>query len=225
MLPDGPWPLAAVASCALLSLRTRAVSRRGAVAGTGVAMAIVGGTGWPGFAMLLTLLLVGTLSSGPERRGRGARQVLCNGGVAALAALAAGFRAPWAGAALAGALASALSDTVAGELGRRYGGRPRLLLFLARVPVGTDGAMTWTGTLTGLLAAPLVPVAGAVAGGDASGRAIAAVAAAGFAGNLCDSVLGRTVQARLGCWGNDWVNLAASLVGAVLAVAFRSLSE
>lgn len=222
MLPDGPWPLAAVVVCALLSVVTRAVSRPGAVAGTVVATAIVVGAGWPGFAMLLALLLVGTLSSGPGRRGRGARQVLCNGGVAALAALAAGFGAPWAVAALAGALASALSDTVAGELGRRYGGRPRLLLVGAPVPVGTDGAMTWTGTLFGLLAAPLVPVAGAVASGDASGRAIAAVAAAGFAGNLCDSVLGRTVQARLGRWGNDWVNLAASLVGAALAVAFSA---
>jgi uncharacterized protein (TIGR00297 family) len=172
--------------------------------------------------MLLALLAVGTLSSGAERRGRGARQVLCNGGVAALAALAAGLGAPWAGAALAGALAGALSDTVAGELGRRYGGPPRTLLFGARVPVGTDGGMTWTGTLTGLLAAPLVPVAGVLAGGAASGRAIAVVAAAGFCANLCDSILGRTVQAHLGRWGNDWVNLAATLCGAVLAVALSA---
>jgi uncharacterized protein (TIGR00297 family) len=218
MLPDGPWPLAAVVLCALLSLRTRAVSRGGALAGTGVAMAIVVGAGWPGFAMLLALLVVGTLSSGVERRGRRARQVLCNGGVAALAALAAGLGASWAGAALAGALASALSDTVAGELGRRYGGPPRTLLFGARVSVGADGGMTWTGTLAGLLAAPLVPAAGAVAGGAAGGRAIAAVAVAGFLGNVCDSILGRTVQARLGRWGNDWVNLGATLCGAALAV-------
>jgi uncharacterized protein (TIGR00297 family) len=119
---------------------------------------------------------------------------------------------------MAGALAAALSDTVAGELGRRYGGRPRILLLGARVPVGTDGAMTVIGTLSGLLAAPLVPVAGAVAGGDPGLRAIVAVGAAGFLGNLSDSFFGRAVQARLGRWGNDWVNLLASLVGAALAI-------
>lgn len=222
MLPDGPWPLAAVVLCALASLGTRAVSRGGALAGTAVAASIVVGAGWPGFAMLLALLLVGTLCSGPERRRRGARQVLCNGAVAALAAVAGGAGAAWGGAALAGALAGALSDTVAGELGRRYGGPPRLLLFGRRVEVGTDGAMTWTGTLAGLLAAPLVPAAGAVAGGAAGLRVIAAVAAAGFLANLGDSVLGRTVQARLGRWGNDWVNLAATLLGAVLAVVLSA---
>jgi len=222
MLPDGPWPLAAVVVCALLSLRTRAVRPSGAWAGTLVATVIVVGAGWAGLAMLLALLLVGTLSSGPDRRERGALQVLCNGGVAAAAALAAGFGAPWAGPAMAGALASALSDTVAGELGRRYGGRPRILLLGARVPVGTDGAMTLTGTLSGLLAAPLVPVAGALAGGDPSVRAIVAVGAAGFLGNLSDSFFGRAVQSHLGRWGNDWVNLWASLVGAALAVAFSA---
>jgi uncharacterized protein (TIGR00297 family) len=172
--------------------------------------------------MLLALLVVGTLSSGPERRQRGVPQVLCNGGVAALAALTAGLGAPWARAALAGALAAALSDTVAGELGRRYGGRPRVLLFFAPAPVGADGAMTWIGTLAGLLAGPLVPLAGAVAGGAASGRAIVAVAAAGFLGNLVDSVLGHAVQARLGRWGNDWVNLLATTCGAAFAVALSA---
>jgi uncharacterized protein (TIGR00297 family) len=223
MLPDGPWPLAAVVLCALVALRTRAVRPSGAGAGTLVAVAIVVGAGWEGFAMLLALLLVGTLCSGPDRRERGALQVLCNGGVAAVAALAGGLGAAWAAPAMAGALSGALSDTVAGELGRRYGGRPRMLLLGARVPVGTDGGMTWTGTLTGLLAAPLVPVAGAVvAAGDVPARAIVAVGAAGFLANVCDSFLGWTVQARLGRRGNDWVNLAATLVGAVLAVALSA---
>lgn len=192
------------------------------MAGAGVAAAIVVGTGWPGFAMLLALLVVGTLTSGPERRTRGARQVLCNGAVAALAALAAGCGVAWAGAALAGALAGALSDTVAGELGRRYGGVPRDLLLGARVEVGTDGGMTWMGTLAGMMAAPLVPAAGALAGGVSSVRAIAAVGAAGFLANLGDSVLGRTIQARLGRWGNDWVNLAATLLGAALAAGLSA---
>jgi uncharacterized membrane protein len=88
--------------------------------------------------------------------------------------------------------------------------------------VGTDGAMTWIGTLSGLLAAPLVPLAGGVAGGDPGVRAIVVVSAAGFLGNLSDSFFGRAVQARLGRRGNDWVNLMASLVGAALAVAISS---
>ncbi|MHC4548687.1 MAG: DUF92 domain-containing protein [Planctomycetota bacterium] len=219
MLPDGYWPLAAVVLAALAALGIRAVSARGAWAGGLVGGCIVLGTGWTGFAMLFAFLGVGTLSSDPKRRRRGAVQALCNGMVAAAAATAAGLGARWGWPAMAGALATGLSDTVAGELGHRFGGEPRALLFGPRVAPGTDGGMSWTGTLTGVAAAFVVPLVGALVGGGFDARAVALLALAGFAGNLVDSVLGWTLQARLGPWGNDATNLIATLGGAVFAVA------
>lgn len=122
---DGYAPLAVVAACALGALLTRAMRPSGAWAGAAVGTAVAWGTGWKGIAMLAALLVVGTVATAPERRGRGALQVVCNGGVAALAALAAAAGAAWGMVALAGALSAALSDTVAGELGQRWGRRAR----------------------------------------------------------------------------------------------------
>jgi uncharacterized membrane protein len=184
---------------------------------------IAAGAGWAGLAMLGTLLLLGTLVSSRARRGRDALQVLCNGGVAAVAALVAGLGHPWGWVAAAGALGAALSDTVSGELGRRWGGRPRALLLGRTLEAGADGGMSWTGTALGILAAPLVPAAGLVAGAPFAPAQGVAITAAALAGNVLDSVLGLTLQPALGPRGNDWTNLLATLAGAALAVGLSHL--
>jgi uncharacterized membrane protein len=50
----------------------------------------------------------------------------------------------------------------------------------------------------------------------------AAAAAAGFLGNLADSVVGLAVQKRLGPRGNDWTNLLATGIAALAAVALAT---
>jgi uncharacterized membrane protein len=52
--------------------------------------------------------------------------------------------------------------------------------------------------------------------------AASAVAAAGMSGNLVDSVLGASVQAKLGSRGNDFVNAGATLTGGVLGLLLTS---
>jgi len=214
---DGVVPLTLVFACAAGAWLAGATRPSGALAGLGVGLAITAGAGWPGFTMLLVLLVGGTLLSAPDRRGRGALQVLCNGGVAALCALAAGSGAAWGLAAAAGALGAAFSDTVAGEVGQRWGGPPRRLLLGRAVARGADGGMTVPGTLAGAAAALVLPAAGAAVGAPFDTRALLGLAAAGFGGNLLDSVLGLAVQPRLGARGNDWVNLAATTGAAALA--------
>lgn len=214
---DGYLPLLLVAACAALAYATRATSAAGTWSGVVVGTAAAWGLGWRGIAMLATLLVVGSATTARERRGRGAMQVFCNGGVAAAAALYAAAGRAWGEAAFAGALAAALSDTVAGEIGQRFGRNPRMLLLGRPCPKGIDGGMTWVGTIAGALAALLVPVAGGF-----SGRLFAAVAVAGFLGNLADSVLGRYVQPRLGPYGNDATNLLATAVGALAAAALSA---
>lgn len=210
---DGWGPVACVALAAAVSLATGATSRVGTATGALLGVAIAAGLGWRGFAMLATLLVVGTLASARKSRDRGAWQVACNALVAAAAALAAGVGAAWGGAAAAGALAAALSDTVSGEVGQRYGRGPRLLLLGPPAPPGTDGAMTVTGTVAGAASGLLVPLAGGF-----GWRGVLWIGAAGLLGNLFDSVLGATVQGRLGRRGNDWTNLFAAAFGALAAV-------
>ncbi len=154
----------------------------------------------------MLLLLAFFVSGSLLTKGGGARtarQVLANGGMAAVAALAGSWTA------FAGALAAATSDTWASEIGRHSRSLPRLITNGTRVPAGTDGGITVLGTAGGLAGAALM--------GVLSGRP-ALVGLAGFTGMLVDSLLGATIQGKLRWMDNDAVNLAATLSGAAVAV-------
>ncbi|MEM8883643.1 MAG: DUF92 domain-containing protein [Planctomycetota bacterium] len=200
-----------VLAFAAAAWRVGAVSLDGALAGIGVAGLLTWRFGWGGFVMLLVFVVLGTTISERSGRRRDAVQVLCNGGAAAIAA-ACGWPA-----AAAGALAAALSDTAASELGKRYGGVPRQILFGGRLEPGRDGGMSWLGTIAGLAFAWPVPLVAWAFGILPDFRVVSWIAAAGMIGNLIDSVLGATIQRRLGARGNDWVNLAATTAAATLA--------
>jgi uncharacterized protein (TIGR00297 family) len=188
---------------------------RGAVAALAVGLSTLWGFGWRGFALLLAFFISGSLLT-PKKEGggrrRNERQVLANGGVAALAALA----GSWAG--FAGALATATADTWASEIGRHSRSAPRLITTAARVPAGTDGGMTLLGTAGGVVGAAFI--AGlAVLVGPRAGWLASIIAGAGIAGMLLDSLLGATVQGKVRWFDNDVVNLAATLAGAMIAAA------
>ena len=161
--------------------------------------------------MLLAFFVLSTLLS---RRGtaRNERQVLANGGVAALAALAGNWL--W----FAGALAAANADTWATEIGKHSRTPPRLITSWARVSAGTDGGMTLLGTVGGVAGAALIGGVsmGLWPGGGGLGLAMI-VAIAGVVGMLVDSLLGATVQGKVRWMDNDAVNLAATLTGAACA--------
>jgi len=189
-----------------------AVDLLGAAAGCATGAALAWRAGWGGVAMLFTFVLLGTAASPRRERKRDALQVLCNGGAAALLALLGNVRGA------AGALAAGLSDTLSGELGKRFGGVPRKLLLGPVSARGADGGMTLVGTAAGAAATFLVPLVG-IACGTLRPRDLWAVAAAGFAGNLLDSALGLVLQPRLGRRGNDWTNLLATAAAGGLASA------
>ena len=213
----------------------------GLVAACAVGAGVTWGLGWPGLALLFAFFLTGSvLTQLAERRGpsRNTRQVLANGGIALLAALL----GSWAGA--AGAIAAAAADTWATEIGAYSPFPPRLITSGKRVTRGTSGGITAVGTLGGVAGAALI--AGLTRGLSPRGMApgFAALAAAGVAGMLADSILGATLQGKYECpacdarferghtvchepvrlargwrWlDNDGVNFAATLVGAAAAV-------
>jgi uncharacterized protein (TIGR00297 family) len=223
------------------------LTRGGLVAACAVGAGVTWGLGWRGFLLLAVLLLSGSLLTQlAERRGprRTARQVLANGGVAALAALV----GSWSAA--AGAIAAATADTWATEIGAFSPFPPRLITSGRAVTRGTSGGITALGTLGGVAGAFLIAALASALGvgvgvgvGDAAPGTLAVVATAGVAGMLADSLLGASVQGRFECpacdarfergttvchepvrlargwrWlDNDGVNLAATVCGAAVA--------
>ena len=217
------------------------LTRGGAAGALAVGAAVTAGLGWRGLILLLAFFVSGsvlTQLAGGEGGQRNLRQVIANGGVAAVAAL----WGQWTVA--AGALAAAAADTWATEIGAFSPTPPRLLTTGRRVPKGTSGGISLLGTLGGFAGA------GAIAGvarlfepRDIAPRSAAWIVAAGIIGMLIDSLLGATLQGVYECpqcaarserrdtlchepvrlirgwrWlDNDVVNLAATLTGAAVA--------
>jgi uncharacterized protein (TIGR00297 family) len=194
----------------------RWLTRRGAGAALAVGLATIWGFGWRGLLLLLAFFVSGSLlTEGGGQRTE--RQVLANGGIAALAALAGSWLA------FAGALAAATADTWSSEIGRHSRTTPRLITNARPVPAGTDGGITLLGTTGGVAGAGFI--AGLAwllprASGPGSahlGWFVVSVGVAGVVGMLVDSLLGATVQGKVRWMDNDAVNLAATLSGAACA--------
>ncbi|WKW13082.1 DUF92 domain-containing protein [Pseudogemmatithrix spongiicola] len=244
---------------ASLACRAHALSKSGAIAAV-----LVGATsaaaGWAWAVLLIgwfvassALTRVGaaakharTAATLPATSARTATQVVANGGVYAIAALAATLSGTaWCSVAALGALAAAAADTWATEIGLLVGRAPRSIIGGGPMEPGLSGGVTWPGTIGG--AAGALAVAGAaVALQLATPAVLMAITGAGIVGGLGDSLLGATVQAKRRCarcarwterathdcgvatehgrgWRwmtNDTVNLCATFIGATAAIFF-----
>jgi uncharacterized protein (TIGR00297 family) len=175
---------------------------------------------------------------------RDAAQVLANGGAFALCAIACALqRSPLWYAAGAGGLAAATADTWGTEAGMLAAATPRSIVSGRAVPPGTSGGITTAGTLASVAGALFIAIAARAIGWPAAAGWSALIG--GFAGATADSILGATLQARRWCgrcqaaterlvhtcgtptteagglaWlGNDAVNVAATITGALVGVA------
>jgi uncharacterized protein (TIGR00297 family) len=170
------------------------------------------------------------LGTAERRRGRTAAQVAANLGVAAIASselaqswfIGTGWfpRAPQSPTLLfavgLAALAEAAADTVSSEVGQVVGGQPRMITTLHEAEPGTDGAISFIGTVAGISAAVLVALAGTLALGG--GRTIFWISCAGGVfGLFFDSLLGATLERR-GWLNNDAVNFLSTASAAVFAL-------
>ncbi len=110
-----------------------------------------------------------------------------------------------------------LSDTCASEVGKAYGKRTFLITTLQPVPGGTEGAVSLEGTLAGVVASAAIALfAWAVGMIDLLG-VVFCVLAAFIATNL-ESVIGATLQAKVGWLTNEVVNFLNTLIGAIVAI-------
>lgn len=253
--------LALAAAIAVAARRARSLSTSGAVAATLVGAACVA-AGWAWGALLVTYFVAssalsrwkedakarrtaGIVAKGGERD---AMQVVANGGLYALAAVAtlALPHPALVGAAL-GALAAATADTWGTEVGTLARGTPRLVTSWRAVPAGTSGAVSVPGSLATAGGALFIGGVALLLG--FRGAPVAAGVLAGILGAATDSLLGATVQSRRWCeacarpterdvhdcgartrpaggWGwldNDRVNVACVATGALAGGGLAAL--
>ena len=152
----------------------------------------------------------------PDTRARDAGQVLANGGLFAVAAVLWTFTGAWqAGLFGFGALATAMADTWATELGMALKAAPRSIRTWRHVVPGTSGAVSTHGTAAAVVGAfvmALCAVASFTVPFDFP--RLEAVFVGGMAGALFDSVLGATVQSVRWCEAcAEWTERRAERTG------------
>jgi uncharacterized protein (TIGR00297 family) len=213
---------------ASLARWVRGVSFGGAIAGAAVCFLLYVGAGVGAFVALVSVFALTwictrfgyrrkeKLGTAEKRDGRTALQVLAN---LAVAAGCAGLLALTGKTvfllALSAALAEAAADTVSSELGQARSAQARLITTWEKVPAGTDGGVSWAGTLAGIAAAAAVSLV-CVLTRLLPFRWMAISIIAAVAGMLADSFLGALLERRK-LLNNDAVNFLGTLIAAATA--------
>jgi uncharacterized protein (TIGR00297 family) len=228
--------LALSSAFALAGVAVRAVNIGGAIAGIAIGTVIAVASGVSAWTLLVTMFAVVVLATragasktrapeDPHRRGerRGAGNAVANTGMAAICA-AVFYLSQWwpARVAMAAALITSGSDSVASEIGKAWG-RPTWHVFRGLVSPGTPGGISAAGTLAGAATATALAAfstaLGLISPVDALGVALAATMAFAIEGVLISRL------EDSGLVGNDTVNFAGSVVGATLACIWASFSS
>ena len=225
------WGGAINAVLAVAAYAARGVNVSGAVWGFVLGTSLYGFGGWRGFLMLLVFFVLGTSTTKlgyakkaamgiAQARGgrRGAENAFANTSTGLFfAVLAVATPYPEACAvALVAAFATAACDTVSSEIGQAYGKHHFLITSFRPVPAGTNGAVSWEGTLAGIVGAALL-AAVAWASGLLPAIGVPVVVVAAFVGATLESYLGATLEARMAI-DNELVNFANTVIGAVTAL-------
>ena len=237
------WLQAFLINTVLIAMAQRLplLTRAGWVHAAALGTMLWGCLGWRGWLAVVLYLAAGSLVTrigfrDKQRRGlaeaRGGQRGPANvwGSAATGAAVAfllgAGIQPePVLQAGFCASFAAKLADTFGSEIGKRWGGQPRLITTLQPVPAGTEGAISLEGTLAsaagsvlmtlvllGLQLLPNLTIAGVVM-------------LIGLVANLAESLLGALAQDRVAWLSNELVNALQTTLAAVLAmlVAVRLL--
>jgi uncharacterized protein (TIGR00297 family) len=211
---------------ATLARWVRGVNSSGAIAGAAACFVLYVGAGAGAFAALVSVFALTWISThlGYQQKtklgtaekldGRTALQVLANLAVAASCAglFAVTSRNPVFLLAASAALSEAAADTVSSEIGQARSAKARLITTWEQVTAGTDGGVSWAGTLAGIAAATVVSLV-CVLTGMVPLKWLGISIAAAAAGMTADSYLGALLERRK-LLNNDVVNFVGTLVAA-----------
>jgi len=207
----------------------RGVSFSGSIAGAAICFVLFWLAGVGAFAALVSVFVLTWLATrfgyqrkqrlgtAENRRGRTGSQVLANLATATVFAAFStlGRKGAFLLASVA-ALSEAAADTVSSEFGQALRDRARLITTWEVVPAGTNGGVTFVGTLSGIVAAAAVSGVSHLAGlVSLVGVGYSVLAAA--AGMMGDSYMGVTLERRQ-LLNNNWVNFLGTLIAAGVAL-------
>ncbi len=232
-------PAAVVAvGFAILARVMGAVTDGGAIAGVLVAFLLMLAGGFAGFIPLLILFLLTVISTrwgykrklrlgvAEQKRGRKGSQVLANLGAAAACALPVIWFPELSDLLLIGvaaALAEAAADTVSSEMGQATARGAYMITDFRDVPIGTNGAISVEGTISGCVAACIIAWVSAACGlVDWYWTPVIAFAAIG--GMFLDSIMGATWE-NSGKLGNDSVNFISTIFAADAALIVAMIMQ
>ena len=215
-----------------------AVTDGGAVAGVVVAFILMMAAGLAGFIPLLAVFLLTFLATrlgyqrklrlgvAERRRGRTAAQVLANLAPSAMCALPVIWFPEFSELLLTAAIAAlceAAADTVSSEIGQATARSAYMITDFRDVPIGTNGAISIEGTISGCVAASVISWISA-SYGIVDWRWTFVVAFAGIGGMFLDSILGATWE-NAGKLGNNSVNFVSNVFAADAALLVLMIVE
>jgi len=231
-----PYVYIILIAAAIWSYATGKLTLAGSLTGAFIGYILFKGGGLPSFVMLTFFFTAGSAATKWQRgkkalmnaednhKGRRtAKQVLANGGVAALLAVLAGLLPEYSSLAklmIAGSFAAATADTLSSELGTVYGRRFYNIITLKKDTRGLDGVVSLEGTLIGTLGAAAIAAIYSI--GFGWNERFLIIIIGGFTGNVVDSVLGAWLE-RKGLIGNNVVNFLNTLTGAIICIALNNV--
>ncbi|MGV2829275.1 TIGR00297 family protein [Myxosarcina sp. GI1(2024)] len=233
-----PWSIASILNTVLLAIAW--ISSKKLLTPAGYVHAWILGVlvwatlGWRGYVVVMFYFLVGSLvtrigMTEKEARGiaekrsgmRGPENVWGSALTAAICAVASLFyAAPIKELLILGYVASfatKLSDTTASEVGKAYGKHTFLITTLKPVPQGTEGAVSWEGTIAGF-AASLVIASLAWSIGIIAPIGVVWCAIAALIATTIESLIGATLQSQFTWLSNEVVNFINTTIGAIAVI-------
>ncbi len=224
------WML--IPGAAALAVAQRKLTPAAAVTGAVCSYMIYAGAGLGGVLIMGVFFILGTAATSWHMTGksklsiaegdsgrRNAGQVLANAGIPALLGLMAFL---WQDyhflftLMIASAFSSATADTLSSELGNVYGKRFYNILSFKKDIRGSNGVISLEGTAAGVAGSLLIALMYGLTY-KANVGYMMIVVFAGTAGNLCDSVLGASLERRRYI-GNNAVNFLNTLAAALVAL-------
>lgn len=226
--PYLPLVLLLLLAVMVLSVKARKLTLAAAFMALAIGLSVLQAAQLKGVAMLMAFFGLSVLatshkknlkiklnSENKDHTGRNTGQVIANGGIAGLMGLLA-IIDPVHSASyqlmMAASLASALSDTLSSELGMVYGRHYYNIVSLKKDENGKDGVVSLEGTFIGAAGALIIAL---IYSGFS--KQIWVILAAGIFGNLCDSILGATLEQKQ-LIGNNTVNFLNTLIAALFAL-------